>query len=280
MTGYRQAQSCSDNNSRGEPKSVVACHAWKTASRDLPSVPLAPTFFCACPPLSWCSWGLRVFLPSSFAVSYSSSLPSSFTSSFLPAVLLSLSLCLVCLWLCLSLFLSFLEKSLCWSPGWPWTPFFLFHLPEYWDYWHEPLYLAWRVFKQQTFSGLVCLFVLYPYRFGFHHSSFLVFVLHLEFSLLFADINECTDFTDVPCSHFCNNFIGGYFCSCPPEYFLHDDMRNCGGEFSLQRSSCSLGFGMDWGLSLSFQVWLGFPSKWHLLLAVHKLNRILRRGGR
>lgn len=42
------------------------------------------------------------------------------------------------------------------------------------------------------------------------------------------DINECTDFADVPCSHFCNNFIGGYFCSCPPEYFLHDDMRNCG----------------------------------------------------
>ncbi|XP_020849943.1 complement C1s subcomponent [Phascolarctos cinereus] len=43
-----------------------------------------------------------------------------------------------------------------------------------------------------------------------------------------VDINECTDFEDAPCSHFCNNFIGGYFCSCPPEYFLHDDMRNCG----------------------------------------------------
>lgn len=42
------------------------------------------------------------------------------------------------------------------------------------------------------------------------------------------DIDECTEFADVPCSHFCNNFIGGYFCSCPPEYFLHDDMRNCG----------------------------------------------------
>ncbi|XP_062931579.1 complement C1s subcomponent [Cynocephalus volans] len=42
------------------------------------------------------------------------------------------------------------------------------------------------------------------------------------------DINECADFADAPCSHFCNNFIGGYFCSCPPEYFLHDDMRNCG----------------------------------------------------
>ncbi|MBZ3876459.1 Complement C1s subcomponent [Sciurus carolinensis] len=43
-----------------------------------------------------------------------------------------------------------------------------------------------------------------------------------------TDVNECTDFADAPCSHFCNNFIGGYFCSCPPEYFLHDDMRNCG----------------------------------------------------
>ncbi|XP_011807888.1 PREDICTED: complement C1s subcomponent isoform X1 [Colobus angolensis palliatus] len=43
-----------------------------------------------------------------------------------------------------------------------------------------------------------------------------------------TDINECTDFVDAPCSHFCNNFIGGYFCSCPPEYFLHDDMKNCG----------------------------------------------------
>ncbi|XP_023404834.2 complement C1s subcomponent [Loxodonta africana] len=43
-----------------------------------------------------------------------------------------------------------------------------------------------------------------------------------------VDINECTDFADAPCSHFCNNFIGGYFCSCPPEYFLHDDTKTCG----------------------------------------------------
>lgn len=43
-----------------------------------------------------------------------------------------------------------------------------------------------------------------------------------------VDINECSDFADAPCSHFCNNFIGGYFCSCPSEYFLHDDMKNCG----------------------------------------------------
>ncbi|XP_070476708.1 complement C1s subcomponent [Equus przewalskii] len=43
-----------------------------------------------------------------------------------------------------------------------------------------------------------------------------------------VDVNECKDFADAPCSHFCNNFIGGYFCSCPPEYFLNDDMKNCG----------------------------------------------------
>lgn len=43
-----------------------------------------------------------------------------------------------------------------------------------------------------------------------------------------VDIDECTEFADVPCSHFCNNFLGGYFCSCPPEYFLHDDMETCG----------------------------------------------------
>ncbi|XP_073862052.1 LOW QUALITY PROTEIN: complement C1s subcomponent-like [Macaca fascicularis] len=43
-----------------------------------------------------------------------------------------------------------------------------------------------------------------------------------------TDINECTDFVDAPCRHFSNNFTGGYFCSCPLEYFLHDDMKNCG----------------------------------------------------
>uniref|UniRef100_A0A8C0FY47 Complement C1s n=1 Tax=Chelonoidis abingdonii TaxID=106734 RepID=A0A8C0FY47_CHEAB len=30
------------------------------------------------------------------------------------------------------------------------------------------------------------------------------------------------------CSHYCNNYIGGYFCSCPPEYFLHEDQKTCG----------------------------------------------------
>ncbi|XP_077323271.1 complement C1s subcomponent isoform X2 [Lithobates pipiens] len=40
-----------------------------------------------------------------------------------------------------------------------------------------------------------------------------------------VDVDECEG---DPCSHFCNNYIGGFFCSCPPEYDLHDDQRTCG----------------------------------------------------
>nr|XP_020659840.1 complement C1s subcomponent [Pogona vitticeps] len=43
-----------------------------------------------------------------------------------------------------------------------------------------------------------------------------------------VDVNECTDFVEAVCSHYCNNYIGGYFCSCPSEYFLHEDQRTCG----------------------------------------------------
>lgn len=90
----------------------------------------------------------------------------------------------------------------------------------------------------------------------------------------FVDVNECTDFADVPCSHFCNNFIGGYFCSCPPEYFLHDDMKNCGGEFGIEMGAWSLGFGMAWG----------FSKPWGLLILISfslDLTPILRwEGGR
>ncbi|XP_061492691.1 complement C1s subcomponent [Rhineura floridana] len=42
------------------------------------------------------------------------------------------------------------------------------------------------------------------------------------------DVDECTDFVEEACSHYCNNYIGGYFCSCPPEYFLHEDQKTCG----------------------------------------------------
>ncbi|CAM2097339.1 unnamed protein product [Caretta caretta] len=43
-----------------------------------------------------------------------------------------------------------------------------------------------------------------------------------------VDVNECMDFKEDACSHYCNNYIGGYFCSCPPEYFLHEDQKTCG----------------------------------------------------
>ncbi|XP_025892999.1 complement C1s subcomponent isoform X2 [Nothoprocta perdicaria] len=43
-----------------------------------------------------------------------------------------------------------------------------------------------------------------------------------------VDLDECTDFVEEPCSHHCNNYIGGYFCTCPPDYFLYEDKKTCG----------------------------------------------------
>nr|XP_033779800.1 complement C1s subcomponent [Geotrypetes seraphini] len=42
-----------------------------------------------------------------------------------------------------------------------------------------------------------------------------------------VDLNECENLQKEACSHFCNNYIGGYFCSCRPEYFLEEDNRTC-----------------------------------------------------
>ncbi|NXR09093.1 C1S protein, partial [Semnornis frantzii] len=42
------------------------------------------------------------------------------------------------------------------------------------------------------------------------------------------DLDECMHFVEEPCSHYCNNYIGGYFCTCPPDYFLYEDMKTCG----------------------------------------------------
>ncbi|XP_018408691.1 PREDICTED: complement C1s subcomponent [Nanorana parkeri] len=53
---------------------------------------------------------------------------------------------------------------------------------------------------------------------------------HTGFSAYYiaVDIDECDDNSMNPCSHFCNNYIGGFFCSCPPEYDLHEDQHTCG----------------------------------------------------
>nr|AEB61475.1 complement protein 1S [Squalus acanthias] len=45
-----------------------------------------------------------------------------------------------------------------------------------------------------------------------------------------VDINECEE--SDPCSHFCNNFIGGFYCSCRPGYFLQENRRICGVQCS------------------------------------------------
>ncbi|KAG8130203.1 putative Complement C1s subcomponent-like protein [Naja naja] len=49
-----------------------------------------------------------------------------------------------------------------------------------------------------------------------------------ELHVPFHNVNECTDFVEEACSHYCNNYIGGYYCTCPPEYFLHEDKKTCG----------------------------------------------------
>ncbi|XP_072536026.1 complement C1s subcomponent-like isoform X2 [Salminus brasiliensis] len=40
------------------------------------------------------------------------------------------------------------------------------------------------------------------------------------------DVDECWD-SDLQCSHFCHNYIGGYSCSCRPGYFLSEDQHTC-----------------------------------------------------
>ncbi|CAH2322635.1 complement C1s subcomponent [Pelobates cultripes] len=49
------------------------------------------------------------------------------------------------------------------------------------------------------------------------------------FSLTFSavDLNECEDPAQNNCSHFCSNYIGGYFCSCRPGYLLLPDKHTC-----------------------------------------------------
>ncbi|XP_039619702.1 complement C1s subcomponent-like [Polypterus senegalus] len=50
---------------------------------------------------------------------------------------------------------------------------------------------------------------------------------HIGFSAYYTavDIDECEE--TATCSHDCNNYIGGYYCSCQPEYFLQEDNSTC-----------------------------------------------------
>ena len=47
---------------------------------------------------------------------------------------------------------------------------------------------------------------------------------------LSSDTDECA-IDNGGCSHFCNNYIGGYYCSCPSGYELQPDGKFCKGLF-------------------------------------------------
>ncbi len=48
-------------------------------------------------------------------------------------------------------------------------------------------------------------------------------------SFLSTDIDECAT-NNGSCSHFCNNTIGSFFCSCPTGLQLDQGKRNCSGK--------------------------------------------------
>ncbi|KAM4636420.1 complement C1s subcomponent isoform 1-T2 [Discoglossus pictus] len=81
-----------------------------------------------------------------------------------------------------------------------------------------------------------------PLEENYYPSSSLSIVFQSDFSnqerytgfsayYIAVDLDECEE-TDGLCSHFCNNYIGGYFCSCPPEYYLNNDNHTCAGNCS------------------------------------------------
>lgn len=53
--------------------------------------------------------------------------------------------------------------------------------------------------------------------------------LQLTFALASSDFDECGDDPEAGCTHFCHNFVGGYYCSCRHGYHLKEDQRTCTG---------------------------------------------------
>ena len=68
------------------------------------------------------------------------------------------------------------------------------------------------------------------YREGNNHFEILVFD-HQTYMILFADINECAEMGPDVCDHFCNNYPGGYYCSCRYGYKLHSNKHSCVGRY-------------------------------------------------
>ncbi|XP_041843344.1 complement C1s subcomponent [Melanotaenia boesemani] len=61
------------------------------------------------------------------------------------------------------------------------------------------------------------------------HSDYSNIKRHTGFKGFYTiqDFDECKDDPNTQCSHFCNNFIGGYRCSCRHGYHLAEDKQTC-----------------------------------------------------
>ena len=55
----------------------------------------------------------------------------------------------------------------------------------------------------------------------------------------YPDINECLT-NNGRCSHFCNNTISSYFCSCPIGLQLDHGKRKCAGKLGNLAIKCSI----------------------------------------
>ena len=42
-----------------------------------------------------------------------------------------------------------------------------------------------------------------------------------------VDIDECSDYDNGGCYHYCHNTLGSYYCTCDDEYYLSDDEQSC-----------------------------------------------------
>ena len=42
-----------------------------------------------------------------------------------------------------------------------------------------------------------------------------------------VDIDECSEYANAGCYHYCHNILGSYYCTCGDEYYLSDDGLSC-----------------------------------------------------